>query len=53
MSCGVGRRSGSDLALLWRRLAAVAQIQPLAWKTPHATGAALEKDQRKKKKEKK
>ena len=25
-SCSVGRRRSSDLALLWRRLAAVAQI---------------------------
>ena len=32
MSCGVGRRQGSDLALLWlwHRLAAVALIRPLA-----------------------
>ena len=33
MSCGVGRRCGSDLVLLWLwcRLAATALIQPLAW----------------------
>ena len=32
MSCGVGRRHGSDLSLLWLwpRLAAIAPIQPLA-----------------------
>ena len=34
-SCGVGRRCGSDLVLLWlwlwHRLAAVTPIQPLAW----------------------
>ena len=32
-----------DLALLWlwRRPAAVALIQPLAWERPFATGAAL------------
>ena len=32
MSCGVGRRRGSDPALLWlwRRLAATAPIRPLA-----------------------
>ena len=33
---------GSDLALLllWLRLAAIAPIQPLAWETPYAAGAA-------------
>ena len=43
MSCGVGGRRGSDLALLWlwRRPAAVAPIQPLAWEPPYAKGAAL------------
>ena len=43
MSCGVGRRHGWDLALLWlwRRPAATAPIQPLAWEPPYATGAAL------------
>ena len=42
MSCGVGR---SDLALLWlwRRLAAVARIRPLAWGPPHAMGSALKR----------
>ncbi|RKM63485.1 hypothetical protein C0984_19755 [Clostridioides difficile] len=36
LSCGVGCRRGSDLVLLWlwRRLAAVAPIQPLAWERP-------------------
>ena len=45
MSCGVGQRCGSDLALLclWQRLAVVAPIQPLAWELPCATDAALEK----------
>ena len=35
----------NDLALLWlwRRLAAVAPIRPLAWEPPYAAGAALEK----------
>ena len=44
MSCGVGCRRGSDLALLWlwRRPAAAAQIQPLAWELPYAMGAAQE-----------
>ena len=45
VSCGVGHRGGSDLALLWlwRRLVATAPIRPLAWEPPYATGAALEK----------
>ena len=52
MSCGVGRRHGSDLALLWLwcRLAAVALIRPLAWEPPHAVGAALKGEKTKKKK---
>ena len=43
MSCGVGCRCGSNLALLWLwyRPAAVALIRPLAWETPYAAGAAL------------
>ena len=50
MSCGVRPRHSSDLAFLWLwcRLAAVAPIQPLAWKPPYAMGVAL-KDQKKKK----
>ena len=38
MSCGVGRRCGLDLMLLWLwcSLAAVAPIQPLAWEPPYA-----------------
>ena len=41
-SCGVGRRRGSDLALLWLwcRLVATALIGPLAWEPPYAAGAA-------------
>ena len=48
MSCGVGHRSGSDLALLllWCRPAATAPIWPLAWEPPYATGVALEKTER-------
>ena len=44
MSCGVGRRCGSDPALLWlwRRLTATAPIRPLAWESPYAVGAAQE-----------
>ena len=55
MSCGVGPRCSLDLVLLWlwRRLAATALIGPLAWKPPHAEGAALKRQKRKKKKKKK
>ena len=51
MSCGVGRRCCSDLALLWLwyRLAAIALIRPLAWEPLCAAGVAL-KGQKKKKK---
>ena len=43
VSCGVGRRRGSDLVLLWLgpRLVATAPIGPLAWESPYAMGAAL------------
>ena len=36
MSCGVGHRQGLDpeLLWLWRRPAATALIQPLAWEPP-------------------
>ena len=42
MSCGVGRRCGSDLTLLWlgRRPMAIALIQPLAWELPYTKGEA-------------
>ena len=49
MSCGVGRRRGSDLVWLWRRLAATALIRPLAWEPPYASGAALKRRQKEKK----
>ena len=54
MSCGVACRCGLDLALLWlwHRLAATAPIRLLAWESPYATGAALEKTKRQKKKKK-
>ena len=39
----VGRRQGSDLALLWRRPANVAPIRPLAWELPYAVDVALKK----------
>ena len=50
MSCGVGRRRGSDLALLWLwcRLAATAPIRPLAWEPPYAVAAAQEIAKKKK-----
>ena len=46
----MGRRCGSDLALLWllRRLAARAPNGPLAWEPPYAEGAALERQKRQK-----
>ena len=52
MSCGVGRRGGLDLALLWLwcRPAAVASIRPLAWEPPYAVGAVLKRQKTKKKK---
>ena len=45
MSCGVGRRCGSDPAWLWLwcRPVATAQIRPLDWEPPYAESAALEK----------
>ena len=48
VSYGVGQGRGSDPALLWLwgRPAATALIRPLAWETPSATGAALEKAKR-------
>ena len=51
MSCGVGRRRGSDLSLLWlwSRPVATTPIGPLAWEPPHATGVALEKEKEGKK----
>ena len=45
MSCAVGHRLGSDLALLWLccGLAAAALIAPLAWELPYAAGVAPKK----------
>ena len=50
MSCGVGCRRNSDLVLLqlWRRLAAVALICPLAWEPPYAMSIALKSKKKKK-----
>ena len=55
MSCGVGRRCGSDPKLLWLwcRLAVTALIRPLAWEPPYAVGMALEKAKRQKKQKQK
>ena len=43
VSCAVGRRCVLDPELLWLwcRPAATAQIGPLAWEPPNATGTAL------------
>ena len=51
MSCGVGDRLGSELALLWlwHRLAAATLIGPLAWEPPYAERVALEKGKKTKK----
>ena len=42
-----------DLVLLWlwRRLAAVVPIGPLAWKPPYTMGVALKRKKKRKKKE--
>ena len=51
MSCGVGQRPGSDLALqwLWHRPAAIALSEPLAWEPPYAAGMALKSKKQTKK----
>ena len=50
MSCGIGHRHGSSLALLWlwRRPLAAAPIQPLGWEHPYAMGLALKRQKKKK-----
>ena len=52
MSCGIGRRQGSDVALLWLwcRPVATAPIEPLTWEPPYAVGAALKRQKQKNKK---
>ena len=54
MSCGVGHRHGSDLALLWlwHKPTAMAPIRPLTWELPYATDAALKRKKKKKKSKK-
>ena len=51
MSCVVGLRRSSDMALLWlwHRPAGTAPIQPLAWEPPDAASAVLKKKKEKKK----
>ena len=51
MSCGEDHRCSSDLELLWLwcRPMATASFRPLAWESPYAMGAALEKPKKKKK----
>ena len=51
MSCSVGHRCGLDPVLLWlcHRLAAIAQIRPLAWELPYVMGVALKRQRRRKK----
>ena len=51
MSCGVGCRCSLNPALLWlwRRPAAVALIQALAWEPPYAAGVALKRQKDKNK----
>ena len=43
VSCGVGRRCGSDPTLLWLccRPEAAASMRPLAWELPYAAPVAL------------
>ena len=50
VSCGVGRRRGSDSTFLWLwcRLAAAALIPLLTWKLPYAANVALKSKKRKK-----
>ena len=50
VSCGVGRRRGSDPTWLWLwyRSVAAAPIRPLAWELPNAMGASLKSKEEKK-----
>ena len=53
MRCGVGRRRGWGLLLLWlwHRLATVALIRPQPWELPYAMGAAQKRQKKTQKKE--
>ena len=50
MSCGVGHRRSSDLALLWlwHRSVATAVIRPLAWEPPYDVSASQKRQKIKK-----
>ena len=50
----MGCRHGSDPSWLWlwRRPAATARIDPLAWEPPYATGSALIRPKKKKERKK-
>ena len=52
VSCGIGCRCSSDLALLWLwcRPTATAPIRPLAWEPPYAASAALKRPKKEKEK---
>ena len=49
MSCGVGRRHGSNMVLrqLWYRLAAAAPVWSLDWETPYGVDVVLKKTKKK------
>ena len=47
MSCGIGRRCGSDMAWLWQRPVATASIHPLAWDLPNREEGRKEGEHRK------
>ena len=51
MNCGKVHRYGSDLVLLWQRLACAAPIPSLAWELAYATGVALKSKKRKEREE--
>ena len=55
MSCGIGHRYISDLALwwLWHWQVATVLTGPLAWEPPYVMGIALRRQKKKKKKKKK
>ena len=48
VSCGIGRRYSSDLALLWLwcRPVATELIQPLTWEPPYAAGTVLKRQKK-------
>ena len=49
VSCGVGHKGSSDLALLWLwlRPQRTAPPEPHTWQPPYATGTALKKKKKK------